>query len=104
MLTRFDSPVKRVGLLVMLFGTALVAIAFTGFLDASRSFNTPLGYFIERFLEGPFRAYRSWGQEVRGWAALLAWVGFTLVVIGATLAFVYDSTIGRVIRWVRTGE
>lgn len=102
MLKRLNTPIKRVGFLLALSGPLMIAIAFSGFLDVYGG--RPFEAFAERFMEGPFRAYRSWGQESRGWAALLAWVGFLTTVVGAVLAFAYDSTVGRLIYWVRTGE
>ena len=67
MLKPSDTPIKRVGFLAMMAGLALIAIAFTAVLD------TRSGYFIDRILEGPFRAYRSWGHDSLGWAAFQMW-------------------------------
>lgn len=104
MLSRFNRPAKRLGFLALCLGVVLTAVAFTGFLDVGRYGSSPFEVFFDRLSQGPFRAYRSWGSEHRGWAAFLGWVGLILTAGGALFAFAYDLLITPLISWVRTGK
>ncbi len=91
-------------MLAFLLGILLLAIAFTGFLDVGLYGANPFSAFLERMSAGPFRAYRTWGNEHRGWAALLGWMGLLLALGGAVFAFGYNHLLAPLVSWIKTGK
>lgn len=104
MLKRFNTPAKRVGLLVFGLGIVIILIAFLPFLETTRFRTSPVWAFIDHLSYGPLHAWQTWGSWARSGAALAGWVGLALVVIGALFAFLYDVIIAPIICWISTGH
>jgi hypothetical protein len=88
--SRLNEPRRRIAFLVFVLGIAICAGTFViyeirdpyiGFLDAM--FNRPFNYY--------------------GYKIAMA-IGLALAGTGYITAFHYDSTVGRIIRWIKTGK
>ena len=94
--TRLNTKTKRVGALVMWLGMTIVVLAalqFDRFADAFDAFaRNP----VERFFQ--IRSYHN------GLARFTIWIGAILAVAGLLWSYLYDSTIGKVARWIETGS
>lgn len=94
---RLNSPIKRVGGLLLVAGIIILFIGLMqilGYLGRSTSFFT--------FLEHWFRAITFDKYVIR--RAPLVSTGTYLTLGGLLLSFAYDRTLGRVIAWVVNGR
>jgi hypothetical protein len=88
---RFDTPIKRIGILVASVGFAAMIFGFVEIaLDTRHYFSE---YFSAVFRKSHYATSAYWKA---------AW-GTYLLIIGFMLSIYYDKGIGRVIMWVRYG-
>lgn len=86
-----DAPAARALFLLFAAGVAALALAF-------------VAYGIDQGGYSGFRDVRWLFQMTSRWFGKLAWFGVIATPVGYAGAFHYHHTLGRVLRWVRTGR
>ena len=91
---QLNTPLKRVGFIVMLFGLLVLVIGLFQIADNAYKLADILNDWIESvfferysFARYPAACYGTW-----------------ITLIGLLLSFFYDKTLGRLAGWVRTGH
>lgn len=97
---QLNTPTKRIGVLVLAGGIVFFIIGFAQFLGRY----SPLEASMRVFLLGPFWALRGLGDNSEALGGFLLWFGALSTVGGLLASYLYDSTLGRVTHWVRTGS
>lgn len=103
-LRRFSKPAERVAFILLILGVCSLFVGLVGYWIDRGFYWSELKYDArEIFLEDI--SYR------RGWCQWSARIGLGLAVFGYAVAYHYDQTAGRIVRWaggfarwVRTGE
>lgn len=93
MLKPLNTPIKRAGLVIMIVGLALTAITFWRITGDNYYLKGAFGDWLGaiQFKQRAFRFY---------WPAAL---GFYLAVAGLLLSYLYETTTGRLLRWIQRG-
>ncbi|MFY1029123.1 hypothetical protein [Pseudomonas asiatica] len=90
---RLRTPLNRIGFTLLCFGLALVVVSFLFSYErygwAGRQFADLETLFLDR-------AHRWWQTGIR--------YGSGIAVVGAWLAWAYEPTGGRLLRWIKTGQ
>lgn len=94
---RFNTPLKRISLLVMLFGVLMTFIGLAVAVADAGSYRT-----IDKVMTVWWNSLTGSGSSYRR-SALLGW-GTYLAIAGAILSFAYEPTVGRLLHWIRSGE
>ncbi len=94
--TKLNTKTKRVGALVMCLGSAIVVLAVLQFDRFEYAFDAFARNPVERFFQ--IRGYHN------GLARFTIWIGAILAVVGLLWSYLYNSTIGRIARWIETGS
>ncbi len=100
---RLDTPTKRVGYILLLLG---VGITITSILIFSVIKFRPgywgRGYFYSIFIGWPTEFIDDFMDQ--GIYRKVFFLGVCLSVIGFMISFAYDSTLGRLLHWIKTGN
>ncbi len=92
---RLNSPIKRVGFVVSIFGSLLFAASVIGYISNRRNYGV---YVDEFFRESVLMGY--WAH----WYQILGGIGFWMAATGLLVVLFYDKTIGRLMLWIRFGS
>lgn len=87
---KLNTPIKRLGFLVLVLGVALCLLTFIIF---------EVQYSHRDFLDAMFnRPYNYWGYKISMLCGLL------LASVGYICSFQYEHTLGKLAKWVRSGS
>ncbi len=90
---KLRDPVNRLGFTLLCFGTVLIAISFLCTFRIAWDGGWHVADFEKLFIDGS----RYWWQTgIR--------LGVVLAVAGAWMAWAFEPTIGKLLRWIRTGS
>lgn len=94
---RLNTPVKRLGGLVLALGVVVLVIGLVLIADDMRKYGST-GEFFERWVKAVLQDRSSFRRY-----PMSAW-GTYLCVIGLLFSFAYDRTIGRILTWIYHGR
>lgn len=92
MFNKFDTPIKRFGFTLLAIGLLLIV----GTLIYIALWTYRLHYYWELIVD-------YWSYPIRGGGYNCLHYGVILSIIGLFLSYLYDSTIGRLIAWIKHG-
>lgn len=93
-MSQLNTPLKRVGFIVMLFGLLVLVIGLFQIAGSTHRLDDIFSNWIESvfFERYSFRRYP------------VACYGTWVALIGLLLSFLYDKTLGRLAGWIRAGR
>ena len=110
---KLNTPTKRVGGLLIVIGIIFIlasiieissnefAISDSPYYRSLNSYDIIFMY-LERITDTFIMTltFQTWSSRF----SILMLVGFCLFIVGVLISYFYDAGIGRVVKWIRTGN